>query len=37
MALVLALQKGSDRIPTGAPVQPQQHVIVAVKNWNTLG
>jgi hypothetical protein len=37
MTLVLALQKRRDRIPAGAPVEPQQHVIVAIKNWNTLG
>jgi hypothetical protein len=37
MALILALQESRNRIPTGAPVEPQQHVIVAVKDRNALG
>jgi hypothetical protein len=36
MALVLALQEGGDRIATAAPVEPQQHVIVAVKDRNAF-
>ncbi len=37
MTLVLALQECRDRIPAGAPVEPQQHVIVAVEDRNALG
>jgi hypothetical protein len=37
VTLVLALQECRDRVRTGVPVQPQQHVIVAVKDWNAFG
>ena len=37
MALVLALQEGRDRLRAGAPMQPQQHVVVAVEDGNGLG
>ena len=37
MALVLALQERRDRVGAAVPMQPQQHVVVAVEDRNGLG